>query len=43
MAFSFGTPIVMIRFVIGVGLPLGGAARARATEEHLQENRESDV
>lgn len=42
-AFSFGTTIAMIRFVLGVGLPLRPGSRAEASQNHLQEIRESGV
>jgi len=42
-AFSLGTTIAMIRFVIGVGLPLSPGSRAEASQKHLQEIRESGL
>jgi hypothetical protein len=41
-AFSLGTTIAMIRFIFGVGLPLPSGSRARVSEKHLQEIRESN-
>ncbi len=40
MAFDFGPMIAMFRFLFGVGLPLGGSARARNAEERLKETHE---
>jgi pimeloyl-ACP methyl ester carboxylesterase len=42
-AFSLGSTIAMIRFVLGVGLPLAPGFRAEASEKHLQEIRESGL
>lgn len=39
-AFSLGTMSAMIRFVLGVGLPLGPRFRAEASEKYLHEIRE---
>jgi pimeloyl-ACP methyl ester carboxylesterase len=36
-AFSLGTTIAMMRFILGVGLPLGLGPRPKASEKHVQE------
>jgi len=42
-AFSWGATIAMIRFVLGVGLPLGPGSRAEASEKHLHELSQSGL
>lgn len=41
MAFNFGAPIAMIRFIFGVGLPIFESIRAESSKQHLQENHDN--
>jgi pimeloyl-ACP methyl ester carboxylesterase len=40
-AFTLGAPIAMIRFLFGVGLPLGESAPSGAIEEHRRESHDN--
>ena len=42
-AFSLGAPVAMVRFFIGVGLPLGRSPRAEAVHGHPNATDEVDV
>jgi len=42
MAFNFGAPLAMIRFIFGVGLPIFESARTESSKQHLQETHEHD-
>ncbi len=42
-AFTFGSPVAMLRFLFGVGLPLGGSARSEAAEKRQRERRDHQI
>ena len=42
-AFTFGAAVAMLRFLFGVGLPLGGSAHSEAAEKRQRERHDNQV